>query len=67
VLVLEIGPRIGDDFIEDPDQRGDEENLNNKTAPPGAATKRAFQPGGELRRRWPGLDAHHRKPPGFLD
>ena len=59
-LRLQIGAGIGDDFVGDPGERRDEQDLDDEAAPPRAATQRALQFGDKLRRRFSGFDGHRR-------
>ena len=58
-LVFEIGPGIDENLVADPDQDQREQDLQEKTVPPGPAAERALQPKRELRRWGPGFDAHN--------
>src|SRR5258706_13354442 len=59
-LRLQVGARVGDDLIADPDQCGDEQDLKGKSGPARTATEGALQSEGKLRRGWSGLDRHRR-------
>src|SRR5258706_13659291 len=65
-LRLQVGARVGDDLIPDPDQCGDEQDLKGKSGPARTAAEGALQPEGKLRRWLSGLDRHRRKRPRRL-